>query len=81
MVYQKPKLLEKSVKRDKKNIYLNNKKPMTTKRIEKTFNYMERDIAPKRTDNKIINKSEIISSMNERQINSMRDKITFRRYE
>ena len=74
MVYQKPKLLEKSVKRDKKNIYLNNKKPMTTKRIKKKYNYMERNITPTRTDNKIINKSEIISSMNEKQINSMRDK-------
>jgi len=74
MIYQKPKLFEKSVKRDKKNIYLNNKKPMTTKRIEKTFNYMERDITPKRTDNKIINKSEIMSSMDEKNIYLMRNK-------
>ena len=41
MVYQKPKLLENSVKREKKMILLN-EKPMTTKRPMKNFNYMEK---------------------------------------
>ena len=47
MVYQKPKLLENSVKREKKMILLN-EKPMTTKRPMKNFNYMEKIITPKR---------------------------------
>ena len=47
MVYQKPKLLENSVKREKKMILLN-EKPMTTKRPVKNFNYMEKIITQKR---------------------------------
>ena len=74
MIYQKPKLFEKSVKRNKKNIYLNNKKPMTTKRTTKQFNYIERNISPQRTENNIVNKSEIIPSMNEKHVYSMRNK-------
>ena len=53
MVYQKPKLVENSVKREKKIILLNSR-PMTTKRPAKKFNYMEKNITPKR-DYKLIN--------------------------
>ena len=47
IVYQKPKLIENSVKREKKIIMLNNR-PMTTKRPAKKFNYMEKNITPRR---------------------------------
>ena len=75
MIYQKTKLFENSIKRDKKIVYLNNRKPMTTKRItKKKINYMERNITPKRDINFIGNKSENIKAMNDKYINSMRDK-------
>ena len=47
MIYQKPKLIENSVKREKKKIMLNSR-PLTTKRPAKRFNYMEKNITPKR---------------------------------
>ena len=74
MIYQKPKLAENSVKRDKKYLGLNHKKPMTTKRTIKKMVYMERNITPKRATNKIGNKSENISSVNDKHIISMRNK-------
>ena len=52
MVYQKPKLIENSVKREKKIIMINNR-PMTTKRPAKNF-FVEKNTTPKR-DNKMIN--------------------------
>ena len=73
MIYQKPKLLENSVKRDKKNIFLNNK-PMTSKRQPKKINYMKRNITPKKEINLIGNKSENISSIDDKHIYSKRNK-------
>ena len=73
MIYQKPKLFENSVKKDKKNIYLNNKS-MTTKRSAKKVNYIPRNITPKREVNKIQNKTENISSINNKQAYSIRNK-------
>ena len=66
MIYQKPKLFENSIKRDKKYFCLNNKKPMTTKRTaKKKFNYLDRNITPKR---------EVIPTVNDNHMNSMRNK-------
>ena len=73
MIYQKPKLFENSVKKDKKNIYLNNKS-MTTKRSAKKVNYVPRNITPKREVNRIENKTENISSINNKQVFSLRNK-------
>ena len=73
MIYQKPKLFENSVKKDKKNIYLNNKS-MTTRRSAKKVNYIPRNITPKREANKIENKTESISSINNKQVYSIRNK-------
>ena len=52
MIYQKPKLIENSVKREKKIIMISNR-PMTTKRPAKKF-FIEKNATPKR-DNKITN--------------------------
>ena len=46
MIYQKPKLIENSIKREKK-ILLSNR-PMTTKRPAKKYNLIEKNITPKR---------------------------------
>ena len=73
MIYQKPKLLENSIKRDKKNIFMNNK-PMTSKRQPKKINYMKRNITPKKEINLIGNKSENISSIDDKHIYSKRNK-------
>ena len=73
MIYQKPKLFENSVKKDKKNIYLNNKS-MTTKRSAKKVNYIPRNITPKREVNKIENKTESIPTINNKQVYSIRNK-------
>ena len=68
MIYQKPKLYENSVKREKKNICLVNK-PMTTKRTVKKM-FIVRNITPKRDINDIKNKSQHISSMKDMNISS-----------
>ena len=47
LIYQKPKFIENSVKREKK-IILINKRPLTTKRPAKKFNLKEEYITPKR---------------------------------
>ena len=78
MIYQKPKLFENSVKRDKKTFLVNNNKPMTTKRTAKKINYIQRNITPKKGINKANNKSENISSMNDKHIYSMRNKNIFK---
>ena len=77
MIYQKPKLFENSVKREKKNIGLN-KKPMTSKRPPKKVIYIERNITPKRSVNKIGNKIDNISSVNDKHMNSMRNKNSYK---
>ena len=77
MIYQKPKLFENSIKRGKKNIGLN-KKPMTSKRPPKKVIYMERNITPKRSVNKIGNKIDNISSVNDKHMNSMRNKNSYK---
>ena len=68
MIYQKPKLYENSIKREKKNICLVNK-PMTTKRTVKKM-FIVRNITPKRDINEIKNKSQHISSMKDMNISS-----------
>ena len=78
MIYQKPKLIEGSVKRDKNYYGLNNKKPMTTKRTAKKVIYMERNITPKRATNKMGNKSENIEMVNNKHISSMRNKNVYK---
>ena len=77
MIYQKPKLFENSIKREKKNIGLN-KKPMTSKRPPKKVIYIERNITPKRSVNKIGNKIDNISSVNDKHMNSMRNKNSYK---
>ena len=77
MIYQKPKLFENSIKRGKKNIGLN-KKPMTSKRPPKKVIYIERNITPKRSVNKIGNKIDNISSVNDKYMNSMRNKNSYK---
>ena len=77
MIYQKPKLFENSIKRGKKNIGLN-KKPMTSKRPPKKVIYIERNITPKRSVNKIGNKIDNISSVNDKHMNSMRNKNSYK---
>ena len=52
----------------------NNNKPNTTKRTAKKINYMARNITPKKGMNKVNNKSEHISKLNDKQMNSMRNK-------
>jgi hypothetical protein len=47
---------------------------MTTKRTAKKINYMARNITPKKGMNKVINKSEHIPTMNNKQMHSMRNK-------
>ncbi len=75
MIYQKPKLYENSVKRDKNILMMNNNnKPMTTKRTAKKINYMARNITPRKGINKVNNKTEQISAMNDKQMYSMRNK-------
>ena len=71
IIYQKPKLLENSVKRDKKN-FLNNK-PMTTKRTAKKINYLPRNITPKKAIIQLENKNENISLVNDNHTYSMRN--------
>ena len=72
LIYQKPKLIE-SIKREKKNVYINTQnKSMTTKRTTKKLDYMERNITPKKTVNKYTNKIENIS-FNDKK-NSLRNK-------
>ena len=76
IVYQKPKLAENTVKREKKIIPINasSTRPMTTKRTAKKINYIERNISPKKTSNKLANKTENISSMNDKKLHSLRNK-------
>ena len=74
IIYQKPKMIEGSVKRDKKNYLNNHPQPMTTKRTAKKFNYMERNITPKRPGNKLINKTESNIPNNDKHIYSLRNK-------
>ena len=59
IIYQKPKLIENSVKREKK-IFINNK-PMTTKRTFRKINYIQNNITPKREkfENNLINNKNI----------------------
>ena len=57
-----------------RKIKLNNKKPMTIKRTIKKVVYMKRNITPKRATNKIGNKRENISLVNDKHIISMRNK-------
>ena len=80
IVYQKPKLAENTVKREKKIIPINatNNRPMTTKRTAKKINYIERNISPKKTSNKLGNKTENISSMNDKKLHSLRNKNIYR---
>ena len=66
MVYQKPKLIENSVKREKKIILSN--RPMTTKRPAKKCNFMEKNITPKRE------KIETMNNNLEKPIYSNRNK-------
>ena len=57
LIYKKPKLIE-SIKRERKEIYINTQnQSMTTKRIKK-IDYMERNITPKKEINKYTNKIE-----------------------
>lgn len=51
---------------------------MTTKRTAKKINYIQRNITPKKGINKANNKSENISSMNDKHIYSMRNKNIFK---
>ena len=67
MVYQKPKLIENSVKREKK-IILTKNRPMTTKRPAKKFDLIEKNITPKR------NKLDNINSNAEKPIYSLRNR-------
>jgi len=58
LIYKKPKLLE-SIKREKKDIFLNaQNQSMTTKRTNRKIDYMERNITPKKVVNKFTNKIE-----------------------
>ena len=72
IIYQKPKLFENSVKRDKKNCILNNK-PMTSKRASKKINYIPRNITPKKAVIQLGNKSEHISTTNDNRAYAMRN--------
>ena len=72
IIYQKPKLYENSIKRDKKNFLLNNKS-MTTKRTTKKLKYMQRNITPRKGMNEKGNKSQNIASIN-KKISSLRNK-------
>ena len=72
IIYQKPKLFENSVKRDKKNCILNNK-PMTSKRAPKKINYIPRNITPKKAVIQLGNKSEHISTTNDNRAYAMRN--------
>ena len=75
IIYQKPKLFENSVKREKKSFILNNSnKPMTTKITSKKINYIPRNITPKKGMNKVTNKSEYIPTMDEKQLYSKKNK-------
>ena len=77
MIYQKPKLYENSVKRNKKILCLN--KPMTTKRTKKKVNYLPRNITPKKASNKIGNKTENISTMNHKPIYAIKKKNIYKK--
>ena len=77
MIYQKPKLFENSIKRDKKVLCLN--KPMTTKRTTKKINYLPRDITPKKESKKNINKTEIISSMDHKPFYPIKKKNMYKK--
>ena len=72
IIYQKPKLFENSVKRDKKNCILNNK-PMTSKRAPKKISYIPRNITPKKAVIQLGNKSEHISTTNDNRTYAKRN--------
>ena len=58
LIYKKPKLLE-SIKREKKDIFINiQNQSMTAKGTSKKIDYMERNITPKKAVNKFTNKIE-----------------------
>ena len=74
IIYQKPKFIENSVRRIKKDNICMNNRPMTTKRTTKKINFIERNTSPKKLENKLMKKSENDNSINNKGINSLRNK-------